>query len=106
MTKLNQAKDQLSQALAELELAIINKLNQTKQIAVAGSGADVHNQEIINNLSNQINSLQKSLAELGLENESLRTTNQELQNFKTQAKKTANHIKIDLTKIKNIINQN
>ena len=106
MSKLNQAKEQLSQSFNDLETAILNKLYQAKQSHIADSMASEDNQEIINNLHNEINSLQKSLAELGAENESLRTNNQELKNFKTQAKETSNLIKIDLAKIKNIINQN
>ena len=94
--KLSTAKEFLSQALAELEAAILDKVNQAKNLAVTDSGMDKNNQEMINNFHNEINSLQKSLAELGMENEKLR-------NFKSQAGEVVSQVKIDLAQIKKII---
>lgn len=99
MSKLSEAKENLSQAFADLESAILDKVNQAKNLAVANSGMDKNNQEAINNLHNEINSLQKSLSELGIENEKLR-------NFKSNAGEVVSQIKIDLAQIKKIINTN
>ena len=110
MAKLNQAKEKLSRAFADLELVISHQLNQTNHIntkkTIDSSNDDNNNQDISSDFSHEINSLQSSLAELGEENELLRIKNQELQNFKAQAGEVANYIKIDLAKIKSIINQN
>jgi hypothetical protein len=110
MTKLNQAKEKLSHAFADLELVILNKLNQKKHIeaknTIGNSNENKNNQDVSSNLYNEINSLQNSLAELGEENELLRIKNQELKNFKSQAGEVVNYIQIDLAKIKSIINQN
>jgi hypothetical protein len=97
--KLSIAKQYLSEAFADLEAAIIDKVNSTKQIAVANSGIDKNNQDAINNFHNEINSLQKALAELGIENEKLR-------NARSEAGEIVNQVKIDLAQIKRIINQN
>jgi len=105
MSKLGQAKEKLSTALNDLELAILNKLNQAKLVAVANSTMTEGDREMMHNLYNEINSLQKSLAELGAENEALRTANQELEALKITTKETVDHIKIDLSKIKTILNQ-
>ncbi|MFT6332563.1 MAG: hypothetical protein ACJAW3_000905 [Lentimonas sp.] len=84
MTKLNQAKENLNQALESLEKTIAAKINQTES------------QE---NHRNQINLIQKELANLGEENEGLRSqkeTNNEI----------GEQIKVDFAKIKEILNQN
>jgi DNA-binding transcriptional regulator YhcF (GntR family) len=99
MSKLNIAKEHLSRAFADLEGAILDKIKQAKTVVVTNSGADKNNQETINNFHNEINSLQKELAELGMENENLRS-------FKSQAGEVVNQVKIDLTQIKKIINKN
>jgi hypothetical protein len=99
MSKLNIAKQNLSQALADLETVILDKINQAQNLAVANSGMDKNNQELINNFHNEINSLQKALSELGIENEQLR-------NFKSQAGEVVSQVKIDLAQIKQIINKN
>ena len=96
--KLSNAKEHLSQAFAELENAILDKVNQAKNLAVANSGMDKNNQEVINNFHNEINSLQNALSELGMENEKLR-------NFKSEAGEVVNQVKIDFAQIKKIINQ-
>ncbi len=96
--KLFTSKERLSQAFAELEAAILDKVNQAKNLAVVNSGMDTNNQETINNFYNEINSLQKALSELGMENERLR-------NFKSEAGEVVNQVKIDLAQIKKIINQ-
>ncbi|MES2677253.1 MAG: hypothetical protein V4612_02925 [Pseudomonadota bacterium] len=98
MGKLNQAKQNLSQALTELETTILDKINQAKTLAVANSGLDKNNQELVNNFHNEINSLQKSLAELGTENEQLR-------NFKNLANEVVGQVKIDLSQIRKIVNK-
>ncbi len=99
MNKLNIAKEHLSRAFADLEGAILDKIKQVKTVSVVNSGADKNNQETINNFHNEINSLQKELAELGMENENLR-------NFKSQASEVVSQVKIDLAQIKKIINSN
>jgi len=99
MSKLNIAKEHLSRAFADLEGVILDKIKQAKTTVVANSGADKNNQEAINNFHNEINSLQKELAELGMENENLR-------NFKSQSKEVVSQVKINLAQIKKIINQN
>ena len=83
----------------DLEAAILDKVNQARTLAVNNSRMDKNNQDAVNNFHNEINSLQKALAELGVENEKLR-------NFKSQAGEVINQVKIDLAQIKKIINQN
>jgi hypothetical protein len=99
MSKLSIAKEHLSRALTDLETAILDKVNQAKNLSITNSGVDKNNQETINNFHNEINSLQKSLAELGMENENLR-------NFKSQAGEVVSQVKIDIAQIKKIINAN
>ncbi len=85
-TKLSQAKEHLSQAFMDLETAIFDKINQAKNLADNGLEG------------NEINSLQETLAEIGLENE-------ELKKFKFQAEEVVRQVKIDLSQIRKIINQ-
>ena len=92
MSKLNQAKERLSRAFADLEVAMLDKINQVQ------SQADKEDQDV-NHFHNEINSLQNELSELGIENEKLRS-------FKSQAKEAVNKIRIDLLEIKKIINSN
>ncbi len=99
MSKLNQSKENLSQAFIDLEAAILDKIDQAKNLTVVDLEVDKNNQDTINNFHNEINFLQKELAELGMENETLR-------NFKSQAGEVVGKIKIDLAQIKKIINQN
>ena len=106
MSKLNQAKEDLSQALANLETIILNKINLVKKSALINSNANEGNQEIIDSLYCKINSLQKSLVDLKEENEGLRSQNTELKNFKSQSKEIANQIRIDLLQIKKLYNTN
>jgi hypothetical protein len=105
MDKLNLAKEHLSLAFADLEEAILNKINQAKNLSVKNSGIDKNNQEMVNNFHNEINSLQKELAILGMENEKLRSKNYRLEHFKSQVGESVNQIKVDLAEIKKIINK-
>ena len=66
MSKLNQAKERLSRAFADLEVAMLDKINQVQ------SPADKEDQDV-NHFHNEINSLQNELSELGIENEKLRS---------------------------------
>ncbi len=104
-----EARDHLSRALNDLEKVIFEKLDALKENNNS-SVTDLNGQKIINNLNNEINSLQKTLAEIGLENETLKSQNtksekkiDQLKNNFTDVKK---NIKFDLEKIKVIINQN
>lgn len=89
--RLEIAKKNFHQALEDLEQILMNKIENIN--------SNKGNQEIVRNLHNEINSLQKSLSDLGEENENLR-------NFKSQTNKIIGHIKLDLSKIKQITNQN
>ena len=106
INRLSKAREVLSQSFVDLESAILDKINQAKQAAVASSQMDKGDQEMVSNLNNEINGLQKSLSELGIENENLRSENQKLRSLKFQAAELQNQIKIDLAEIKKIINQN
>jgi hypothetical protein len=106
MNKLPQAKEKLSSAFMDLEAAMLEKIRQIKQDAVSNSALSTVDQEMINNLNNEINYLQKSLSELGIENESLKSENEKLKTFQHQASEISEQIKVDLRKIKKIINQN
>ena len=94
--KLSNARQYLAGAFADLESTIIDKINEVKYVSDSNAGCDRNNQAAINNLHNEINILQKTLAELGAENEKLRK-------FKSEAGEAVNQIKIDLVQIKKII---
>ena len=94
--KLSNAKQYLAGAIADLESAIVDKINEVKYVSDSNAGADRNNQAAMNNLHNEINILQKTLAELGAENEKLRK-------FKSETGEVVNQIKIDLVQIKKII---
>jgi len=103
------ARDHLSRALNDLEKVIFDKLASLKENKNS-QVSDTQGQQIINNLNHEINSLQKTLSEIGLDNEALKSHNiksakklEQLKNNFTEVKK---NIKFDLEKIKVIINQN
>lgn len=104
MNKLKLANEDLTKTLFELEAAMVNKINQIKQVA-----HESDNREIITNFNNEINALQKSLAEIGVENENLLKENkqlkQELLQIKLHSNDIASQIRTDLGAIKKIINQ-
>ena len=96
--KLDTAKQNLSRAFETLELVMINKINQFKKNNVTSSESAINcNQDLINNLYNEINSLQKTLVVLKLENE-------RLESFKLKSQEVLNHVKLDLAQIKKISN--
>ncbi len=100
MNNLTKAKENLTGAFEALEEAISNKINQVRK-----SSLDVDESEM-RNCYDEINTLQKDLAKLGMENEDLRIENEELQNLKSEMKVVAIQIQNDLSQIKKIINQN
>jgi len=96
--KLDTAKQNLSKAFETLELVMINKINQFKKNNVTSPDSAINsNQDLINNLYNEINSLQKTLVVLKLENE-------RLESFKLKSQEVLNHVKLDLAQIKKISN--
>ncbi len=100
MARLNQAKDLLIKTLSELEEAILDKINQSEDGDSQSKNLISEAwQNDIDNFKQQINALQKSLANLEMEN-------QELQNLKSQsnfkARELVNQIKDDLSQIKKI----
>ena len=105
-SRLEQAKQKLAQAFSDLENSITNKIVEIKSHA-SGENIDDNNDEAINDLAAQINTLQTSLEELSEENQDLSTKNQqlieELNNIKTQGREIYNQITVNLDKIKKII---
>jgi peptidoglycan hydrolase CwlO-like protein len=104
-----EARDHLSKALNDLEKVIFDKLallkeNQHSPVNDSGS------QQILGNLNHEINSLQKTLSEIGLENEALKRQNskseKKLEQLKNNFTEMNKNIKLDLEKISVIINQN
>jgi len=102
-----EAQNHLSRALNDLEKAIFEKLSSLKNTSTVN---DPDGKQIINNLNHEINSLQKTLAEIGLENEALKSQNHKLtkkiEQLKNNFSEIKKNIKFDLEKIKVIINQN
>jgi predicted RNase H-like nuclease (RuvC/YqgF family) len=103
------ARDHLSRALNDLEKVIFDKLISIKENKNS-SVSDPQGQQIINNLNHEINSLQKTLAEIGIENEALKSQNvkseKKLEHLKNNFTEVKKNIKFDLEKIQVIINQN
>ena len=104
--RFNQSEERLDQALKNLEGVILNKVETLQYLASQTSNAsnsDLEKISSIDNLSNEINNLQKSLAEIGAENESLiaqnKILNQKIVNFKNLLPEIIAEIESDLSKI-------
>jgi hypothetical protein len=106
LDRFNQSEERLDAALKNLEEVILNKVETLQYLANQpnnASNADLEKISSIDNLSNEINNLQKSLAEIGAENESLiaqnKILNQKLTNFKNLLPEIIAEIESDLAKI-------
>ena len=104
--RFNQSEERLDSALKNLEEVILNKVETLQYLASQtsnASNADLEKISSIDNLSNEINNLQKSLAEIGAENESLiaqnKILNQKITNFKNLLPEIIAEIESDLSKI-------
>ncbi len=104
--RFNQSEERLDTALKNLEEVILNKVETLQYLASQtsnASNADLEKISSIDNLSNEINNLQKSLAEIGAENESLiaqnKILNQKIANFKNLLPEIIAEIESDLSKI-------
>lgn len=110
MNKLNEAQKKLEQCFVDLEDVILGKIDQIKQEQICIEDLDENRQNIIKTLNEEINFLQKSLSELGSENENLIKENkqlsQEIRQIKLERSKIVDQIKVDLNSIKQIINTN
>jgi predicted RNase H-like nuclease (RuvC/YqgF family) len=98
--------NKIDEAFKRLELAILNKINQIKQDSSCELKSD--DNEMLSNLNNEVNSLQNSLSEIGIENEALSKENQSLKDrlkdLESQSAKIIDQVKVDLSSIKDIIN--
>jgi hypothetical protein len=106
LDRFNQSEERLDAALKNLEEVILNKVETLQYLASQtsnASNADLEKISSIDNLSNEINNLQKSLAEIGAENESLiaqnKILNQKITNFKSLLPEIIAEIESDLSKI-------
>jgi SMC interacting uncharacterized protein involved in chromosome segregation len=103
--RFNQSEERLDKALKNLEEIILNKIESLQTNKV--SAADLEEISSIDNLSNEINNLQKSLAEIGAENESLIAQNkilsQKIANFKNHLPEIIAEIESDLSKINSLV---
>jgi hypothetical protein len=105
VNRFNQSEERLNEALKNLEEIILNKIETLKIGRV--SNDDLEKISSINNLNSEINNLQKSLAEIGAENESLITQNkilsQKIANFKHYLPEIIAEIESDLSKINSLV---
>lgn len=101
--KFLEARDMLSDAFNKLEQAVLEKIKAAREIP---SGASDDVEQTIANLNIEVNRLQKDLAELGVENETILQKNNEMiiQIAKIrESKLVMNSIKYDLERIKQIV---
>lgn len=108
--RFNQSEERLDSALKNLEEVILNKVETLQYLASQtsnASNADLEKISSIDNLSNEINNLQKSLAEIGAENESLiaqnKILNQKITNFKNLLPEIIAEIESDLSKVTSLV---
>ena len=111
--RFDKARDRLAQALKNLEEIVIEKIKETSidtQMlnAVNTNGTSLVEQSIIiNNLSEELNKIQKTMREIDKENEFLKDKNQffadKIFKFKSQGSNLIQAVESDLVRVKEII---
>ncbi len=104
--RFNQSEERLDKALKNLEEVILNKVEALQDLADHTdniTNTDLEKLSNIDNLNNEINNLQESLAEIGAENEALiaqnKILNQKITNFKNHLPEIIAEIESDLSNI-------
>lgn len=110
--RFDKARTRMNGLLKELEKTIADKLHETSlqskilQNSSSDKALNANNIEqlaAIQNLSEEINRLQKSLAEISKDNDALLEENKNLQKFRTQGSTLIEAIESDLVRIEEII---
>lgn len=107
--RFDQARVRLNNSLKELEKVITEKLLTSNDAELRSTGAG-EQAGIIQNLSDELNKLQNTLAEIGDENEVLAAENKSLlsnlNKFSSQGSTLVEAIESDLVRIEEIIKNN
>lgn len=108
--RFSQAEERLDNALKQLEELVLSKISSLQEL---GGGAnsllqeDLEKLDSIDNLNTEINNLQKTLAEVGAENEQLIAENkmlhQKIAGVKNLLPEVIAEIEVDLLKINSLM---
>ena len=105
--RFDKARARLNNSLKDLEKAISHKLQQTKNSSKPYLASFEEESITVRNLNDKLNNLQKTLAEIGDENENLVAENKlllsNLEKLKSQTPSLIKDIESDLVKIEDII---
>lgn len=105
--RFDKARARLNNSLKDLEKAISHKLQQTKNSSKPYLASFEEESITVRNLNDKLNNLQKTLAEIGDENENLVAENKlllsNLEKLKSQTPSLIKAIESDLVKIEDII---